>query len=309
MVHEGTTSTVSVVCHLSLDRIVGEGFVEGESLGGSALYTGLAASVLADRPEIVTTVCEDFPMDELSRTVGETVSLDSIDVLGEQRRSVIDSDVDVDDRDRISPSHSDETWIRRSEVQAPRHVPERSGDIEAVHLSAMMPRYQRLSAEWAADRGATTTLGVSEFYVANHAAERLGLLEHVDVFLPSDVEVRHIYPEYERQPEELATIAGFGPDVVVRHGEEGCVAYDDRDESMWNCSALDTDVVDPTGAGDSFNGGFVSVFRRDNLVESCRVGVALATLCIKGRGPGRLNTSTRTQVERLAESVDVEPVM
>lgn len=303
-----TIPNVVVIGHLDVDRIETDAGGREELLGGSGLYTALAASVKRPPAGLIGTVCADFPSDRFEGVAAGRLETDLVRVLGTQRRNDIDYTLTPDGpMDRVSHGHSSETWQRKSDLHAPRHVPTVVGsETSLLHLSPTYPRYQRLYADWAASEGLTVSLDSSEYYAANHGPELRRLVERVDLVLLSDAEATFLYPEFPDDPRgHVRRLANSGPTaVVIRQGEDGCLVG--MGDSVYSFEAQRTSLVDPTGAGDSFNGGFISWYHEKGVLDSCRYGIATATRCIEAFGNEGLLDASRTEIEQIASNVTYE---
>jgi len=98
-------------------------------------------------------------------------------------------------------------------------------------------------------------------------------LQHIDIFLPNAREAMRLTKAQDAQSaaKDLAQIV---PLVVVKVGAKGAIAY--RGEEMWSSPALNLQVVDPVGAGDSFNAGFLHEYLKGSDVQSCLAAGNLA---------------------------------
>lgn len=294
---------VVVAGHLDIDRVTTETGTREELLGGSAVYTALAASIRSPPVALVGTVCADYPYDRFEAVADGRLRPDLISVLGSQRRNHLDYTVETEGpSDRTTHTYSTEQWRDRTELHAPRHVPgTREGEV--FHLSPMLPRYQRLYAEWAHDRGFTVSLDTSEYYAANFADELAEVVRRVDLLLLSEIEFEHLYPGFLEEPRRyIDRLLDEGLDVVVvRQGEDGCLVADG--DFCRSFDALPANVVDPTGAGDSFNGGFVSAYPEDSVADACTRAIATSKRCIQDVGVRGLTDAIPTEIEHDAAAV------
>jgi hypothetical protein len=300
-----TANRTLIAGHLDIDRVRTDSVAGTDLLGGSALYTSVAASIHNPPVGVVSTICRDYPKPRFDEVAAGRLSPDLVSTLGTQRRNDMDYTAPTTGAsDRISQGHSADDWQEKCELHAPRHVPSGYGSkTEILHLSPMLPRYQRLFAEWAAEREVTVSLDSSAYYAANHRDELMDLLRHVDLLLLSQVEVSHLLPDVTRTASARADhLLSMGPSVVViRQGADGCLVSDDGGSRSFD--ALPATVVDPTGAGDSFNGGFVATYPDHSVIESCKAAVATAKYCIEGLGVGGLLDADRSDVDSAATEV------
>jgi sugar/nucleoside kinase (ribokinase family) len=140
-----------------------------------------------------------------------------------------------------------------------------------LHLSsfflqpALRPRVQRLFRE-AKEKGLTTSLDTNDDPVGRWAGDLLGVLPFVDVFLPNEREARSITHSDELS-EALGKLAALSRIVAIKLGGRGAIVRKGREE--WSCPAVRVDIVDPVGAGDSFDAGFIHKFLAGAGAEEC----------------------------------------
>ncbi len=118
--------------------------------------------------------------------------------------------------------------------------------------------------------------------------ELRGLLNGVTAFLPSLEEISALYWGQTRDPWEMAAAVGaFGCEyVVIKCGPRGQLLYDAVSKRRWEIPAYPARVVDPTGAGDAFCGGFLAGYQKDHdPLEGALYGNISASLAIESVGP------------------------
>jgi sugar/nucleoside kinase (ribokinase family) len=299
---------VVVAGHLDIDRIRTDAGVWKNLLGGSALYTALAASIHAPPTGLLATVCPDYPFERFEAAAEGRLRPDLVRVLGNQRRNDMDYVADREGlSDRISAGYSTEKWQNKCNLQGPRHIPTTVGEeTKAFHLSPMLPQYARLYTDWADKRNLTVSFDTSEYYAETFPNALRDLIKRVDIVLLSDTESRLLFSEFSQDTRGLVEqICELGPDVVViRRGKDGCLLADGSSTCVFD--ALETTVVDPTGAGDSFNGTFITRYPEDGVIDACRHGIATATRCVEASGTKELLEASREEIERLAVDVTFE---
>jgi sugar/nucleoside kinase (ribokinase family) len=303
-----TAPRVIVVGHVDVDRVRTEAGVRERLLGGSALYTALSAAIHAPPAGLVGTICRDYPTERFEAAAAGRLRPDLVEVLGTTRRNDIDYTVDREGpSDRVSAGHTSDTWQEKARLNAPRHVPTTAGEAtEVVHLSAMLPRYGRLYADWADERGFALSVDTSTYYAERFPDEMRDLVVRADLVLLSDTEATLLFPDFPADPRgHVKRILELGPEVVVvRRGEDGCLTG--HRGSVYAFDAIETDVVDPTGAGDSFNGAFAARYHGVGAVKASALGIATATRCVEAFGNEALLETSREEVERAAGAVTDE---
>lgn len=296
---------ILVAGHLSLDRIRTRDREEEQVPGGAALYTAVAANVYGGNVGLLTTRCLDFP--EAVLTQAERLGIDVsgvLPVLGEQRRSFMEYSEKFE---RVTHSHARAVWYERTVEQSPRHLPER--DYTVLVLPPMLPQVQLEYARWARSRGMRVCVDTSEYFAQKDGEHLREVLHSCDLFLPSDVELDLLYPEYGGKLEEIVECLGSTgiAAAVIKRAEQGAEIYDYRNRNAYRIGIRRTRVVDATGAGDTFNGGFLSAWcRTGDWKRSGMYGAALASLCIESFGFEGVAGRSREETERLAAGVPAE---
>ena len=140
-----------------------------------------------------------------------------------------------------------------------------------LHLSsfylqpALRPQVRRLFRE-AKERGLTTSLDTNDDPEGRWDGDLLDVLPFVDIFLPNEREALAI-TRCGDLAEAVGRLAGLSRIVAVKLGARGAIAREG--ENQWGCPGIDLPVVDPVGAGDSFDAGFVHKFLAGAGIEEC----------------------------------------
>jgi sugar/nucleoside kinase (ribokinase family) len=130
--------------------------------------------------------------------------------------------------------------------------------------------------------GLTTSLDTGYDPSETWSPEVLDTLTEVDVFLPNEVEIQKISGCREVE-EGISRLENGRTLIIGKLGAKGCIAR--RDGKWIRVEALAVDVVDSTGAGDSFNAGFLHTWLRGEPIESCmRFAAACGSLSARGLG-------------------------
>jgi len=140
-----------------------------------------------------------------------------------------------------------------------------------LHLSsfflqpALRPQVGRLFRE-AKEKGLTTSLDTNDDPAGQWAGDLIEVLPFIDVFLPNEREAKAI-ARCEELPEAIEKLAVLSRIVAIKLGARGAIAREGRKE--WNCPAVRVETVDPVGAGDSFDAGFIHKFLSGAGCEEC----------------------------------------
>ena len=137
------------------------------------------------------------------------------------------------------------------------------------------------------------------------------VLKLVDVLMVNDSEARELSGQYSLV-KAAKEILKMGPKyLIIKKGEHGALLF--HDDKVFVAPALPLEeVFDPTGAGDTFAGGFMGHIARtedisfENMKRAIIVGSALASFCVEKFGPERLKEVTREEIqERIRQFVQL----
>lgn len=294
-----------VAGHLSLDHIKTCTQEKTSVPGGAALYTSVAASLYGGTVYLLSTRCADFERSALDRLEELGInSQDVIDILGEQRKSFMEYSQSFS---RVTHSHARKIWLDCTIEQSPRHLPTQVAD--ALYLAPMLPSVQLQYARWAKKRGMLVCADTSEFFAGHDAASLKELAKVCDVFMPSDVELDLMYPECDRDLEMMARRIQ-NPSLkmlIVKQAAEGCSVFDYSEHKRYKVGIRKTNVVDATGAGDSYNGAFLSAWLNgETLLFSAQYAACVASLCIEQFSFTGVQNASKKQIAALVNSIPVK---
>jgi ribokinase len=114
------------------------------------------------------------------------------------------------------------------------------------------------------------------------------LLTGLTAFLPSEEEMRSLFQGRSTDLWEMAeALAAYGCEIIIiKRGEGGQMLYDAATRTRWEVTAYPSRMVDPSGAGDAFGGGFLAGYRRSyDALEAVLFGNISASLVVEGTGP------------------------
>ncbi len=270
--------------------------VEG-SLGGSATCAALAGAQFTD-VRLLAAVGEDFPAVEREKLAGRGIDLGGLTTVpgGETSRWGGRYHYDMNTRDTTY------TVLGVNEKWQPV-LPEGWAGSETAFAAAGDPALQRdLFRKLTAPRA--TMVDTIQFFID---ADREGVEESMraaDFVSINEDEARQLAGTPSIAKAGRALVAGGAAAVVIKLGEYGAAYIDEHDYFVAPGYPLE-EVVDPTGAGDAFAGGFLgyldSVPAAVNAGEIRRAviyGSAVASFTVEGFGPSRLLTLTRAEVEQ-----------
>ena len=299
-----------IVGHLNLDHIYTVNREAEERPGGGALYTAFAAGIFGSTVDLLATRCPDMP-EEVLKTMHEAhINTDNVlSVLGAQRRSSMAYDSNLV---RTNFAHKTEAWLRATVEQVPRHTPRMDRCYSCVYLAPMLGKNQLLYAQWGRQQGITTAMDLSEYYAQENTKAILECLRYVDIFMPSEIELNEIFPDISGNlPEQIRRVREMGVKMlIVKRSTQGSLVCDFLNERYVRVGIRKLkQVVDATGAGDSFNGGFLSCWlATGDAVQSARYAAAVASCCIQDFSYFNLLGRKQDELAALAREVPYEEV-
>ena len=257
-------------------------------LGGSAPYIGLSASQFHIKSAIVSIVGGDFPKQYLDDFEAHSIDTSAIEIIeGEKTffwRGRYHSD--MNQRDTITTDLN--VLAKFSPV-----VPEPFKMANVVVLGNLAPKDQALVISQIKNENTLIILDTMNFWMDSAFEELLEVLKSVDVITINEEEARQL----TRQTSLVVAakkIHQLGPKfVVIKKGEHGVLLF--CNEQVFSAPALPLEsVFDPTGAGDTFAGGFAGFltktddFSFENMKRALIYGSAMASFCVEKFGPERL---------------------
>lgn len=279
------------------DVVLPDGTEQPGCLGGDALYAALGARLVIPEVELVAPVGSDFPPGISGRIAAAGLSIEGMPARGRptlhnrveyhadggRRWTIYDDEEAFDD---LSPTFADiPAAFRGAEAFL----------ILAMTLTAQIDLVETLRG----NTRAIIALDTQEDYIAGNLTELKALIAGTDVFLPSAVEIRQLlgHDDWQRALWELSAL---GPRIVVaKLGEEGCLVFERTSGRMTRIPAVSAQVVDTTGAGDSFCGAFMAeLLRSGDAVAAAKAGVIASSFTVEDYGLDSLWLATP---ERFAE--------
>jgi sugar/nucleoside kinase (ribokinase family) len=285
-------------------------------LGGSAVHFSLAAGFFTE-VRVVGPVGEDFGDDELAVLAGRGVITDDIERVDGAKTFFWRGHYDYD----MNVAHTDDTQLNVFADFDPK-LSEESLSAEMLFLGNIQPDLQRRVR--ASSRAQFTALDSMNFWLDNARDSLQGAISEVDCLMLNDAEIRELTGQPNLARAARAAME-MGPGVIVaKRGEYGAALFS-GDEFFAIPGFLLEDVRDPTGAGDSFAGGFLgyldsrraagdSVLDHAVLRQAMAYGSVLASFNVEDFGTERVQRLSRDEIEerlrdyRQITRFEVEPV-
>lgn len=275
-------------------------------VGGAASYIALAASYFQKNMFLVSVIGDDFPQDFLNLLKSEGVNLDGLEIKKGEKSFFWAGKYhnDLNTRDTL------ETQLNVLATFNPV-VPEAAKECDFLMLGNLAPAIQKSVIQQMKRRPKLIVLDTMNFWMDIAMPELKETLALVDVLTINDSEARQLSGEYSLV-KAAQKILKMGPKVlVIKKGEHGALLF--NDEEVFFAPALPLEeVYDPTGAGDSFAGGFIGYLAKTkdisfrNMKRAIIFGSAMASFTVEKFGTERLIGLSDEDVEdRVQEFVDL----
>jgi sugar/nucleoside kinase (ribokinase family) len=275
-------------------------------VGGAASYIALASSYFTQHINLVSVVGDDFPQDFMNTLKKQGVNLDGLQIKQGQKSFFWSGRYhnDMNSRDTL------DTQLNVLADFDPI-VPEAYKDCDFLMLGNLMPSIQQKVLSQLSKRPKLIVLDTMNFWMDIAMPELMETLKNIDVLTINDSEARQLSGEYSLV-KAAQKILAMGPKVlVIKKGEHGALLF--NKEEVFFAPALPLeDVFDPTGAGDSFAGGFIGYLAKtkdisfDNMKRAIIFGSAMASFTVEKFGTERLIGLSQADVDdRVQEFVDL----
>lgn len=296
--------------NLSLDDTVNPDGKDSAAPGGDALYSALGAAVWRYPVSILSRVGDDYPLTFLDRIAALGIVIDTLHVHPGPSVHYRITNTDSGDRryEHLTPAS------RLSELSPQGSDLDAVSGASWVHVAAMpIDRQDEVISRCRADVVAYS-LDPHEEYIIGHEAALRDLIKG-SVFMPSELEVRLMFPDLAAtsHPKVMAEAAADrllrigARSTAIKLGASGCIVSDAT--SRAGVSALPVVVIDSTGAGDAFCGGFLAGYLRSgSLLLGAVCGTVSAAHVLRGFGAFHSDLPPpevlREQAELLLRDVD-----
>ncbi|NAS31153.1 sugar kinase [Flavobacteriaceae bacterium R38] len=271
-------------------------------LGGAGTYIGLSASQFDIESSVVSIVGEDFPDPYLQMLRDRNIDTSGIEIVKGGKTFFWSGKYhnDLNTRD---------TLVTELNVLADFNpiVPDNYKDAEIVMLGNLHPSIQLSVINQMEKRPKLIVLDTMNFWMDNTLNELIEVIKEVDVITINDEEARQLTGEYSLV-RAAQKIHEMGPKyVVIKKGEHGALLF--NGDNIFFAPALPLEeVFDPTGAGDTFAGGFTGYIAKTedisftNMKNAVIYGSNMASFCVEKFGTQRLENLTKNEIdERLQQ--------
>jgi sugar/nucleoside kinase (ribokinase family) len=279
-----------------IDRIV----------GGSATYVAYAAANFVKPIQQVSIIGADFPKEEIAELKSRGVQLEGVEVVPDKKSFFWSGRYHLDMNTR-------DTLVTDLNVLADFNpvVPDAYQGAEFLMLGNLDPSVQKKVIQQLKTRPKLIVMDTMNFWMEIAMPELQEVLKMVDVLMVNDSEARQLSGEFSLV-KAAREILNMGPKyLIIKKGEHGALLF--HGEQVFFAPALPLEeVFDPTGAGDTFAGGFIGHLAKtkdvsfNSMKTAIIVGSAMASYCVEKFGPERLKEITREDIDsRIQEFVQL----
>ena len=275
-------------------------------VGGSATYVALAASNFIKPIQQISIVGFDFPKEEMDELKQRGVELEGVKVVPDKKSFFWSGRYHLDMNSRDTLVTDLNVLLDFDPV-----VPESYQSAEFLMLGNLDPKIQMSVIRQMKTRPKLIVMDTMNYWMEATLPELEEVLKEVDVLMLNDSEARQLSAQFSLV-KAAKEIMKMGPKyLIIKKGEHGALLF--HNDQVFFAPALPLeDVFDPTGAGDTFAGGFIGHIARtkdisfDNMKTGIIVGSAMASFCVEKFGPQRLKEIKRADIDaRIQQFVDL----
>ncbi len=294
--------SVIVVGTMAFDAIETPFGKSDKIIGGSATYVAYAASNFIQPVQQVSIIGYDFPEEELKELQRRGVNMEGVEMVRDKKSFFWSGKYHMDMNTR-------DTLVTDLNVLADFKpvIPESYQGAEFLMLGNLMPSIQKNVIDQLRKRPKLIVLDTMNFWMDSALEDLLKVLKMVDVLMVNDSEARELSHEFSLV-KAARKIMGMGPKfLIIKKGEHGALLF--HEDQVFFAPALPLeDVFDPTGAGDTFAGGFIGHLARtrdisfENMKTAIIFGSAMASFVVEKFGTERLKEINKKDIDkRLAQ--------
>ncbi len=275
-------------------------------IGGAATYIGLSASYYTKNINLVSVVGADFPLSAIEMMNKKGINTQGLEIKPDGKTFFWSGKYHIDMNTRDTLDTQLNVLMDFDPV-----VPESQKNCEFLMLGNLMPTIQRKVIEQIPVRPKLIVMDTMNFWMESMMDELLKTIAMVDVLTINDEEARLLTGEYSlvKAAQKILTM---GPKyLIIKKGEHGALLFNNKQVFFAPALPLE-DVFDPTGAGDTFAGGFIGYIVKsrdvsfDNMKRAIIYGSAMASFCVEKFGIENLLDLSDEQVEnRVQDFIDL----
>ncbi|SDF17261.1 PfkB family carbohydrate kinase [Chitinophaga filiformis] len=294
--------SLTVVGTMAFDDIETPFGKSGRIVGGSATYIAWAASNFVKPINQVSVIGGDFPKEELDALGAKGVAFDGVQVKKDEKSFYWAGKyhMDMNTRDTLTTELN-----VLGEFQP--IIPDSYQGSEFLILGNLTPQVQMSVIKQMKTRPKLIVMDTMNFWMEVAMDDLKKVLKEVDVLLVNDAEARQLTGEVSLVKAARTILTTMGPKyLIIKKGEHGALLF--HENHVFFAPALPLEeVFDPTGAGDTFAGGFIGHLAKtkdisfENMKTAIIVGSAMASFCVERFGVGRMREITHEDISNRLE--------
>jgi sugar/nucleoside kinase (ribokinase family) len=266
-------------------------------IGGSCTYIALSAAFFLPEVNVVAVVGDDFPQEYMDSLMSKGINLDGLQIkkgeksffwAGKYHNNMNSRDTLVTDLNVLADFKP--------------MIPNSYQDCEFLMLGNLTPQVQMEAIQGLKNRPKLVVMDTMNFWMDVAMDDLKKVLKLVDVLCINDEEARQLSGQYSLRTAAKMIMAMGPKTLIIKKGEHGALLF--QDTKMFYCPALPLEeVFDPTGAGDTFVGGFIGYLAQtndisfENMRKAIVYGSAMASFCVEKFGTERLFEVTASDLE------------
>jgi sugar/nucleoside kinase (ribokinase family) len=266
-------------------------------IGGSCTYIALSAAFFLPEVNVVAVVGDDFPQEYMDSLMSKGINLDGLQIkkgeksffwAGKYHNNMNSRDTLVTDLNVLADFKP--------------MIPNSYQDCEFLMLGNLTPQVQMEAIQGLRNRPKLVVMDTMNFWMDVAMDDLKQVLKLVDVLCINDEEARQLSGQYSLRTAAKMIMAMGPKTLIIKKGEHGALLF--QDTKMFYCPALPLEeVFDPTGAGDTFVGGFIGYLAQtndisfENMRKAIVYGSAMASFCVEKFGTERLFEVTASDLE------------
>ena len=265
-------------------------------VGGAATYASLAASYFCDKVKIVAVVGDDFPQSEIQNFENHHIDTKGLQIKKGEKSFFWSGKYHND-------MNSRDTLVTELNVLGTFDpiIPDAYQDCEYLMLGNLSPQVQQTVIKRLTKRPKLIVMDTMNFWMDIALSDLLDTIKLIDVLTINDAEARQLSGEYSlvKAAQKILTM---GPKyLIIKKGEHGALLFGEG--KIFSAPALPLEeVFDPTGAGDTFAGGFIGYMAKvgtvsfNNMKDAIIYGSALASFCVEKFGTEKIRNLTQQEI-------------
>ena len=267
-------------------------------VGGACTYISLSASYFNSNPKLISVVGDDFPKETIDLLHSKNIDTEGLQIKEGEKTFFWSGKYhqDMNSRDTI------DTQLNVLETFDPI-VPESYYDCDILMLGNLTPAVQMNVIKQLPKRPKLIALDTMDFWMQIALDDLLNVIKEIDVLTINDEEARLLSGELSLK-KAAKKILTMGPKyLIIKKGEHGALLFDKNNNTFSAPALLLEEVFDPTGAGDTFAGGFMGYLSSQNEInwdtmkKAIIVGSAMASFTVEKFGIERLEELEKSEID------------